>query len=387
MYSATVIATLRPYVVALIMLSAAPAAAQSDPRFAVDRFEPSERGSEWFTNESLRFHGPSFASYRVGAVSSFAERPFVIRAADGSVRRSPVRDLEVIHLGGNLVIVDFLRLSLDLPIQAYAAGRTDGAFRSPPKEQGLGDLRIGMDVRVFGRDEDHVRLALGAQVWAPIGQKDQWASDGTARIRPRVTAAGDYRLFTWSAQVNTTFRDDRLGSELGLSAAAGLRVADQIVVGPELFTSTRVDDVFGARSTPVEALVGAHWLIARRLRIGAGIGRGFSGAVGDPQYRILGSIELAPEFGPPQDPGFVPPPPRQPDPAPVIGDADHDHVPDDKDACPTVAGIPTADPSSNGCPPDTDGDQINDLGDACPTQPGPATTDPATNGCPPPRDE
>jgi len=382
MYSATVIATLRKAVFALVMLWAAPAAAQSDPRFAVDRFEPSERGSEWFANESLRYHGPNFASYRVGAVSSFAERPFVLRNADDSVRRSPVRDLEVIHLGANIVLVDFLRVSINLPIQAYAAGRSEGPFASPPKEQGVGDLRIGTDVRVLGRDTDHVRLALGAQVWAPIGQQEQWASDGTWRIRPRVTVAGDYRLFTWSAQLNTTFREDRIGSEVGLSAAAGVRLAEHIVVGPELFTSTRVADVFGVPSTPVEALIGAHWLIARRVRVGAGVGRGFSLAVGDPQYRILGSIELAPEFGPPKVP-TVDRVPRAPEPPPVIGDADYDHVPDDKDACPAVAGIPTADPKANGCPPDTDGDQINDLGDACPTQPGPATTDPETNGCPP----
>ncbi|MBX3233908.1 MAG: transporter [Labilithrix sp.] len=319
-------------------------------------------------------------------MSSFAERPFVVRHADHSVRRSPVRDLEVIHLGGNVVLLDYLRLGLDLPIQAFAKGNALAPFPSPPKEQGVGDLRLGADVRVVGKDDRPLRVALGAQAWAPVGEQAQWASDGTWRIRPRVTVAGDYRMFTWAGQLGLMFRDSRVGSELGVSVAAGVKLFEQLVVGPELTTSTRVDDFFGARGTPVEGLMGAHWLIARTVRIGAGVGRGFTIAYGDPNYRILGSIELAPEQGSRAAPRRKPPPTTPWSPPPIV-DNDHDHVPDDVDACPGVAGIPTADPATNGCPPDTDGDQINDLGDACPTQPGPATTDPETTGCPPPKEE
>jgi outer membrane protein OmpA-like peptidoglycan-associated protein len=59
-------------------------------------------------------------------------------------------------------------------------------------------------------------------------------------------------------------------------------------------------------------------------------------------------------------------------------------VPDGVDACPDLAGVPTNDPKTNGCPPDEDGVGIDDLRDACPTIPGIATTDPRTNGCPEP---
>ncbi len=62
---------------------------------------------------------------------------------------------------------------------------------------------------------------------------------------------------------------------------------------------------------------------------------------------------------------------------PQIKDTDGDGIPDDKDKCPTVAGVAKYD----GCPiPDTDGDGINDELDKCPTVPGVARY----QGCPVP---
>lgn len=72
-------------------------------------------------------------------------------------------------------------------------------------------------------------------------------------------------------------------------------------------------------------------------------------------------------------PVVVPPPPPPPAPA----DTDGDGIFDDKDKCPTVAGVAKYD----GCPvPDTDGDGINDDNDKCPTVKGLAKY----NGCPVP---
>ncbi len=70
-------------------------------------------------------------------------------------------------------------------------------------------------------------------------------------------------------------------------------------------------------------------------------------------------------------------------------DDDLDTIVNDKDACPTVAGVPNPDPAKNGCPPPKDGDLdgiIDDL-DACPTEAGVASDDPKKNGCPLPKDK
>ncbi|MBI2283150.1 MAG: OmpA family protein [Bacteroidetes bacterium] len=66
-----------------------------------------------------------------------------------------------------------------------------------------------------------------------------------------------------------------------------------------------------------------------------------------------------------------------PPPPPAPADTDGDGITDDKDKCPTVAGVAKYD----GCPvPDTDGDGINDDNDKCPTVKGLAKY----NGCPVP---
>jgi outer membrane protein OmpA-like peptidoglycan-associated protein len=77
------------------------------------------------------------------------------------------------------------------------------------------------------------------------------------------------------------------------------------------------------------------------------------------------------------------PPPPSPPPPPPGGDRDADHVYDDEDACPDIAGVRTSDPKTNGCPrSDRDGDGVYDSEDACPDVPGPRTNDPKSNGCP-----
>ena len=363
----------------LLSLSPRTAAAQSDPRFAADRFEPSERGSDWFANESLNFRGR--APFRAGIVSSYGERLFVVRDKDGKSLGSPLRNDEVLHVGAAATAFDFLRLALNMPVHLITAGRTTQGFRSPDETQGFGDLRLAADVRVYGRDHSTFRLAMGTQVWVPTGEPSLWASDDQWRIRPRIMVAGESGRGLWSAQVGVNFRDERIGTDVGVNGAAGIRIVEAWTVGPEVFMSTNVTKgVFERLSTPFELMIGTHLLIARTVRLGLGLGRGFAQSATDPNYRITGMIEYAPDLARFRRAPTPPPPP--PPPKPAAPDTDHDGIPDDEDACPAVAGIPATDASQNGCPPDTDGDNINDLGDACPTQPGPATDDPATTGCP-----
>ena len=73
---------------------------------------------------------------------------------------------------------------------------------------------------------------------------------------------------------------------------------------------------------------------------------------------------------------------------PAPKDQDADGIVDELDACPTVAGVANADPKLNGCPlpKDRDNDGIVDDVDACPEIPGVASEDPKLNGCPPDTD-
>src|SRR6478736_4203582 len=68
------------------------------PGFALDRFEPSERGSDWFTADSLDFRGEKRLA--AGAVLDYAHDPLVLYKPDGSKINGIVSDQFFAHLGG-----------------------------------------------------------------------------------------------------------------------------------------------------------------------------------------------------------------------------------------------------------------------------------------------
>jgi outer membrane protein OmpA-like peptidoglycan-associated protein len=350
-------------------------AQSTSPGFSVHRFEPSERGSDWFVGESLDLRGKLRPT--IGAVGDYSYRPFVGLRPDGSLDRSMVRNTVLAHLGASVVMFDRLRLAANFPIQAFTDGHlwTNGTYTllPSPKENGIGDLRLGADVRLFGEYGSAVTGAVGVQGWVPTGKRGQYMSDHDVRLRPRAMVAGDIDIFTYAAQVHVEYRgrsdviaDGQIGSNIGAAVSAGVRVLDKkLVVGPEIFGSTVFDAAFKKRSTPVEALLGAHYLLADEVRIGAGAGLGLTRGFGAPESRLLVSFEWAPS---------------------VRADADGDGVDDKADACPGQAGEKTSDPTTNGCPPqpaDRDKDGIVDGEDACVDTAGVKTSNPKTNGCPP----
>lgn len=326
--------------------------------------DPAPRGSEWFVADSLAIAGNFKPT--VGTVLSYANRPAV-------VDQIPVVDhMLVTHVGASVGMGERLRVSLDLPIQLLTHGRSAPGFRAPPAEQGIGDLRLTADARIFGEPGEQIVVAAGFAVWAPIGQQSQWVSDGVLRFRPRVSAAGERGMFVYAGSLGIGFRDR---SDVVVHLAGGARVQKNVVVGPELFASTTFDDAFGKLSTPVDLLLGGHYLADvanQHVRFGAGFGRGLTPAFASPDVRALFSIEW---IGPDLDLIHI-------QPIMPVHDSDRDGIPDSRDACPKVIGMHHDDPKKDGCPPDDDEDDVDDVADACPTTKGIKTDDPKTTGCP-----
>lgn len=414
------------------------------PGFALDRFDPSERGSDWFTTESLDLRG----NLRVagGLVLDYARDPLVYYLPNGDKGTAIVSDQFYAHAGLGLILVDRVRLSLNMPVALANAGdsRTiGGQLVSSDNTVAAGDLRASLDVRLVGEYRDPATLAIGARVYFPTGSQDAYTGDGSVRVSPRAMLAGEISHFVYAAQLGFTYRanDDTFlgtprGNELFMSASAGFSGLDgRLVLGPEIFGSsvTKSDAFFERRSTPFELLFGAHCLATQALRIGLGIGPGLTRGVGTPEFRGLLSVEWQEPIEPPaprdrdgdgvvdaedacpdvpgvrtSDPktngcpavhdqdhdGVLDevdacpelPGPRSDDPK-ISGcpDRDHDTITDNVDACPDLAGVKSEDPKLNGCP-DRDGDGVFDTTDACPNEPGVKTDDPKTNGCPPPKD-
>jgi OOP family OmpA-OmpF porin len=370
------------------------ARAQQAQGFAVDSFEPSERGSDWFSVESLDLRGHLRPA--IGVVMDGAYKPLVVYA-DGKPEEAVVQDQIFANAGASLVLWNRLRVGFNLPIAVFQDGHADvidGVAYVPPKTPSVGDLRLGADVRLAGAYGDKITLAIGTRVYLPSGQRDNYTGDGTVRVDGRIEVAGDLGIFTYAARVGAEYRnfEDTLsghpiGSQALFGAAAGFRLAHHaLVIGPEVYGATIITQssaVFGAESTPLDALLGVHYTFLRDFRLGGGPGLGLTRGLGSPVARWMLMFEWAPAYEEARAPA-PPPPPPPPEPP---SDRDHDGVIDDVDACPDTPGVKTDDPKTNGCPSDRDKDGIVDDVDACPDTPGVKTDDPKTNGCPSDRDK
>jgi OOP family OmpA-OmpF porin len=371
--------------------SIAPAArAQSVTGFQADRFNPSERGSEWFALDTLDMRGGIRPA--VGVVGEWASGVFRLKNPDGSAGTTVVDQQMYLHAGASLVLADFIRLGVNVPVNVLDTGSTgrstSGQTYYAPSNPGLGDSRIGVDLRLIGKYASPFTLAVGGQYFIPTGQASDFSGDGVAHGLVRVQAAGESGIFAWALNVGYNIRAQQrfvdgsaYGTALMYGAAVGLRLAERhLLIGPEIYgeaNTANSGSFFAGGSTPVEALLGLHYTIGEDWRIGGGAGPGITRDLGSPAVRVLLSAEWTPGY---HEPVKAPPPPV------AVADRDGDGIPDSEDACPDKPGVKTNDPKTNGCPPDKDGDGIPDAEDACPNVPGVKTDNPKTNGCPPDKD-
>jgi OmpA-OmpF porin, OOP family len=325
--------------IAAAMIGVAPQAAAQSAGYAVNRFEPSERGSDWYLSESLDLRGR--ARPFGGIVMDWAYRPLVVSSAGGPAA-TVITDDVVMHAGGGIVFLDRVRASLSLPIALYRHGDdVNGltvAARAPRERATVSDLRVALDAGLFGEYGESLHVAIGTQVFLPTGARESFTSDGTMRVAPRILIAGEAAAFAYAAKVgfmyrpfDGTFEGRRLGSEAFATLSAGVKVNDRVIFGPEMHTASVVTgrDAFASRSTALGALLGMHVILADDFRVGNAIGTDFLRGDGSPDFRLLASFEYAPD---------------------VCVDKDGDGICAKDDACPLVFGVRTNVRSTNGCP-------------------------------------
>src|SRR5581483_7056816 len=205
--------------------------------FALDRFDPSERGSEWFANESLDFRSQNKFRPAGGIVLDGQYRPLAIYNTDGSVNTEIVRNVVTIHPGASIVLWERARFGISIPVNLFEDG-ADGTlngitYGKPRNSPSLGDLRLSADGRIYGKYDGPFRVAAGIRLYLPTGNRGDYQSDETVRFQPRVMAAGDVKPkgasvgFVYSATLGLMYRDDsqppfagsKLGTEFHFSAA------------------------------------------------------------------------------------------------------------------------------------------------------------------------
>jgi len=419
------------------------ASAQEQQGYASNHFQPAERGSRWFVLDSMDIRGKG--RLVIGAVNDYSYRSLVHYHPWGTAAASMVRNQVLMHLGGSLTLADRVRIGLGVPVQPFADGRfaiIRGVGHQPTYAGAMGDIRFSVDARALGKATKGGALGLGVRVFVPSGPTTAYLGDGDVRIEPHVMLAGQSRRWAYAARAGVMLRDRQepfgdgyIGHSVSLGLSAGVLLAKgKLLIGPEIFGSTVVSDdrYFDARTTPVEALMGAHLSVRRDMNLGLGAGMALTRGYGAPVARglltfewVAGDVAIvrnkksdgAPELagpaiekmqdasGSPQGAATSAPPPDEA--SKRARDRDDDGVPDSDDACGFVPGVASQAPAENGCPqpsavpappatapalpvapapvvaaPDADGDGIADDVDACPEQAGKVDENPKRNGCP-----
>ncbi len=301
--------------------------------FASDRFQPAPAGSDWAALDSLRFSNGAGLAPAARLDLDWAHDPLLLRTADGAVERAVLRNQTTASLGFSLALRERFRFELGVPFATFNNGE-GGAVTGTlpiPASAAFGDVRLGADALLFGEREGALRLAAGVAVFLPTGSRHGYTSDGTARVVPRLSAAGDAGAFAWAAQAKLELNRDESGlaqdasTRLDLGLSAGWRVLDErLLIGPELtagavlFQGARFHD---QDSAPVEGLLSARYRLSPDWQLGLGAGTAFTSGAGAAEPRLVASLHWTPKAPPPAlaspAPAVAPPSPQPIGPAPA----------------------------------------------------------------------
>ena len=400
----------------LAALSPSVASAQEVQTRAVDlqTFEPAPPGDRFFGVPSPYAAGD--LTFHSAVTLDYAREPLtLVRSVGGDTEDlgTVVSDQLFLHLGATLSLGNRIALSASMPFallsrgDAVAAG--DFAFQAP-REQALGDLRLGVRIRLLGEYYEPLQLGIGGYFWVPTGSEGSYVSDGAFRGQPQLLLGGRADRFIWSSMAGpsfttstTRFGNLELGHRFHWGAGVGVLLAERRTVQLGVETAGGLDlENADLQTLNSEILAGVKWRLphAEFIEVGLAAGPGVATGIGTPVFRSAFQLAYTPTIkeehvrkdsdsdGIWDDADACPTVPGVPNDDPKKNgcpelDRDHDGILDGADACPTEAGVPSADPSKNGCPiRDTDEDGILDDVDACPTEPGPASTIPSKNGCP-----
>ncbi len=363
--------------VAFAALTATTNAAAQTTGFALDRYDPTPTDL-FFASEHPWYSGSATFALRAGLIADYARNPLVARGSDGSTR-TLVANMLVLHPQLGIALFNRVGINLSLPVgvlQDGATANTNSGTLGATGTVGVGDLRIGARVRIFNEaDRDAVSLHASVYGFVPVADRASNLSDGALRVRAALTLAGHVKPLRWSVGGGVHVRPDfntgtssQVGTEVIANAAVGFTAANErLTIGPEAWVSTNVSQPSSSRPWNGEVILGAHYLIADAVLLGAGVGAGLTQGPGTPEIRGLFQVAYAPSAAE----------------APAPIDTDGDGVFDPDDACPTEPMGDHPDPARNGCPlDDRDRDGVRDADDQCPDVAQGDHPDPARRGCP-----
>lgn len=302
----------RAAALAALALSAAalatPARAQDVGDMALNQLDPAPAGDP-FVGVPSPFIGGHLTP-RAMALVDHASDPLVLQAEtpEGVVEGTVVGRQTTLHLGLSFAVMDRLRADLLLPIALAQGGESppiqEVTFRSP-EVPAVGDLRLGVRVRMLGEERSPLQLAGAASIFLPTGPGGLYVGEGAVRIAPQLIVGGRVSFLTWTAMGGAMVRGSDNPSSITYGAGvAAVLLDERLQVGPEVHAATPLQETYlrpqDLRSIPREPVTSAEVLLSARARlplgfqVRAGGGLGLSDAIGTPAFRIVGGIGWEP---------------------------------------------------------------------------------------------
>ncbi|HRC56349.1 MAG TPA: choice-of-anchor D domain-containing protein [Kofleriaceae bacterium] len=321
------------------------------------------------TGELLQVESPTVGQsgdWEVGLGISHLVNPLQVDI-DMSETSNLVSQRTVFDLGLAVALAGRVELGARVATMSQSGDESTVQGLKSGESNALGDAMIHAKLRLLG-DGQGFGLALASTVTLPTATEDAYAGPG------KLTASGQLLLGTaarrWSAAANLGFGyQDKValgnitqGNRALFGAGASLRATDSLWLSAELFGALAVGQDVAKAASPVEALLGLRYRMARTVGISLGLGTGVVRGVGAPAMHGVLAFELAPqarELAPLRPPApYVAPP-----------DGDGDKIPDAEDHCADQAEDNDGFADRDGCPdPDNDFDGISDEADKCPMQ-------------------
>jgi outer membrane protein OmpA-like peptidoglycan-associated protein len=383
--------------VLLALALALPAAARAQSTaFDAQRFQPLGGARDVLAIPTASV--PGHLEARAGVFLDYASQPLRLTGPRTVVLVDSQTDLT---LTGSIGLLDRFEVSLAFPIIVQLDGKpasdASAALPASRPRQGVGDLRITPRALLLALGP--LRLAAAVPVTLPTGTSAYAGQSGVTASPLAVAEWGDERGVRVAANVGVALRkrerladlDQGSAFAFGAGGAVPFRVAGERLAGLATLTG---EVGGGAVERPVELLGALRWAGRRGVEVTVGGGRGLTQGYGMPRYRFLAMVDLAgvslrrtarepvAEAAPPPAAPEPPPAPTpvpvaapQPAPAPVAVppavvavapppgpceagqqhapeqcpdlDDDGDGIPNGKDRCPLLAGVP----EHQGCPP------------------------------------
>lgn len=379
----------RSLVLGSTLLALAPGSARADsPRSGVrtDVLQPASIESPFQRAEGPFAAAAEEVRFAAGFSVEYAKSPLRLLGVDASGAATELARLVdhavVARVSLAIAPTRWLRIDGTLPVALFQEGSPGegrsvswGGLSVPGAAAfGLGDPRLGLFFRAF--ESKPFSFGLGAHVWAPVGSRDAYLSDGRIRGELDFHFFGDAAGFLWGASLSGSpgLFAERDGDRASLSLALHRQIVPVFSLGLEPAMVLALDRVGPDASAETKPRWMIEPMLSARLRPGpvqitlAG-GPGFGDLPGTADARFALTIAY---IG------------RVSTRAPVVpGDGDGDGLLDKEDACPEAAGPRSDDPKRTGCPNDDgDGDGVPNDEDRCPGTFGVRSGPAEGRGCP-----